>query len=255
MLASVGRRAVHPNLSCLDQQLHPRPADLRNRLRQIRVQPHPCRRRIRHKAPHPVLNLRVLVQIEHRHHNLRLRLHPAHGPVLGPHRPPSRSLAQHVLRRHRPRPSHIIAPSARSNRKPTRLAVGRSAGEPVLRRRDPTVALQAFRTGGQHTEPYIRAGPLFIQCWFNQRCPPHLLCRPVSSLHPTRPRRSLQLPTDNWPLTSVLTATPPDSPPHSRTPPTARPLPPAPAPQPHSPSRSPLSQTASAQSPAPPGLR
>jgi hypothetical protein len=29
------------------------------------------------------------------------------------------------------------------------------------------------------TEPYIRAGTLFNECWFNQRYSPHLLSRPV----------------------------------------------------------------------------
>ena len=89
--------AIHPHLASLDQQLHPRPAYIGNRLCQISVQPHSSRSSIRRKRPYAIFHLCVFVQIEDRNHRSRFFLDPTLGPVLGPHRLPSTTLAQHVF--------------------------------------------------------------------------------------------------------------------------------------------------------------
>ena len=64
---ALAHSAVDAHLPGFDQQLHPRPADLRNRLRQVGVQPHSRRGGVGHKRPHAVLELGILVEIEHGH--------------------------------------------------------------------------------------------------------------------------------------------------------------------------------------------
>ena len=60
--AGLGGLALYAHLPLLDQQLHPRPADLRQRLCQVRIQAPALCRRIGRKATNAVLGLKVFEQ-------------------------------------------------------------------------------------------------------------------------------------------------------------------------------------------------